>query len=198
MKIEMKSPAQREQEVVKGLADNRTVSAKVKIYFEDISSKGMKKLGGFMKKIFGVFLLAVLLLVAGTAQAQEPVQGLQVTTPFETGITGLWFPGDDTIAGGVNFTAVRVKYCDFDFPTICKIAVDLDGVIAKEVNADKETLYGPGVKVNYDIDMINDTGFTFKPSIGLTFLKNADNFDMQNVLQDWRFAIYGNVILYKF
>ena len=165
-----------------------------------------------MRKIFGVLLLAVLLLGFGTAQAEETISvtegflnvesmgpvGLQVTTPFETGITGLWFPGDDTIAGGVNFTALRVKYCDFDFLTLCKIAVDLDGVIAKEVNADKETLYGPGIKVNYDIDMINDTGFTFKPSIGLTFLKNADDFDMKEVLQDWRFAIYGNVILYKF
>lgn len=55
MKIEMKSPAQREQEVIKGLTEDKTVSAKVKIYFGDIKN--------FFKKF--KWLGLVLLLLAG-------------------------------------------------------------------------------------------------------------------------------------
>jgi len=60
-------------------------------------------------------------------------------------------------------------------------------------------LSGPGLKVNYDVDMVDKSGFTFKPSIGLTTLRNIEGLNMaSDILKNWRVAIYGSVVLYKF
>lgn len=126
-------------------------------------------------------------------------QGFSVTSPMETGITAFYFPSNKTIAGGIAETVLRVKWTDVDFPTLSKITTDLDVNIAKEVNESKGTLYGPGLKLNYDVDMVNDSGFTFKPSIGLTALRNIEGLNTAtDVLKNWRLAIYGNIVLYKF
>jgi hypothetical protein len=129
----------------------------------------------------------------------EDVQGFSLKSPMETAVTAFYFPSDKTIAGGIAETVLRAKWTDTDFPTLSKITVDLDVNIAKEVNENKDTLYGPGLKVNYDVDMVNDTGFTFKPSIGLTALRNIEGLNTaSDILKNWRLAIYGNIVLYKF
>ena len=125
--------------------------------------------------------------------------GWSVTMPFKAGVTGFWFPSDNTFAGGVNLTAVSLRYNSPENPTLSKMSLDLDGTLAKEFNETNETLYGLGVKVNYAKDMTSKTGVTFEPSIGVTALRNLKGVEkFSDIFRDYKFAIYGNVVLYKF
>ena len=133
-----------------------------------------------------ILLVAVLMLGCfSTAHAE-----INVSMPMETTVTGFWFPTDDTIAVGVNHTVLRVAHSNLP-----KFSLDLDGTLAKEVNEAKDTLAGVGVKVNYHINKTTETGFVFMPSIGLTALKNIKGF--KDIAEDWKLAVYGSVILYK-
>ena len=73
--------------------------------------------------------------------------------------------------------------------------MDFDGTLAKEVNADKDNLAGIGVKLAYNIQKVDKAGFAFIPSLGITALNNVKSF--KTVLQDYRIAIYGTAVLYK-
>lgn len=155
-----------------------------------------------MKKMMMMMLLII--ATAGIGFADDTViagdiQGFSITTPFETGVTAFYFPTDKTIAGGISETVLRARWVDTDFPTLSKIAVDLDLNIAKEVNEAGNSLYGPGLKVNYDVDMLNDSGFVFKPSVGITAVRNLKGLNtVADVIKDFRVAIYGSIVLYKF
>ena len=135
-----------------------------------------------------VFFLITILLVtffAVSAQAE-----FKVEFPMETNATAFWFPTDDTFAMGISHTVLRVSH-----PDIPKITLDFDGTLAKEVNADKDNLAGIGVKLAYNIQKVDKSGFAFIPSLGITALNNVKSF--KTVLQDYRIAVYGTVILYK-
>jgi hypothetical protein len=137
--------------------------------------------------------------VPTTAAVADAEKGWILTTPFKTGVTGFWFPTDNTFAGGLNVTALSVRYISAENPTLSKISLDLDGTIAKEFNAANETLYGIGIKANYAKDMTSKTGLMFEPSIGATALRNLKGITgWPDIFRDYRFAIYGTVVLYKF
>lgn len=141
-----------------------------------------------MKKIAIMVILAIVALT-GTIYASD----FSVSVPMETGATAYWFPGDNTFAAGVSETVLRMKYAKLD-----KFSLDLDGTLAKEVNADSDTLYGIGCKVNYNIAYTNSSGITFEPSIGVTALRNMKNITKAaDLLNDYRIAIYGNMVLYR-
>jgi len=147
-----------------------------------------------MKKI----LLAVLMILCFAIPVMA-ADGWNVTMPFETGITAFWFPTDNTIAGGLSETVLRVKYIDANRPILSKFSLDLDGTLAKEVNEAQDTLYGLGFKVNYHVAMTSSSGFTFEPSIGVTALRNLKGINtMSDVFKDYKIAVYGNIVLYKF
>ena len=154
-----------------------------------------------MRKTVISLLIILLISFIGCkkAEAGEGTDGFKITIPMETSITAFYFPSDSTIAGGIAETILRVKWTDVDYPTASKLTLDIDVNIAKEVNKNKDTLYGPGIKLNYDVDMVNDTGFMFKPSLGLTVLRNTEGLNVSgDVLKNWRLAIYGSIVLYKF
>jgi hypothetical protein len=152
-----------------------------------------------MKKLIMLLMVVMLIATAGMSYAGEGTDGFSVTIPLETSVTAFYFPTDNTVAGGIAETVLRVKWTDVDYPTMSKFTLDLDANIAKEVNETKETLYGPGIKVNYDVDEIDKSGVTFKPSIGITALRNAKDLnEAADILKNWRVAIYGNIVLYKF
>jgi len=138
-----------------------------------------------MHKLLILLVVVLMLGCFSTAQAE-----VNVSMPMETTITGFYFPTDDTIAVGVNHTVLRVAHS-----ALPKFSIDLDGTLAKEVNEAKDTLAGAGVKVNYHINRTTETGFVFMPSIGLTGLKNIKSF--KDIAEDWKLAVYGSVILYK-
>ncbi len=147
-----------------------------------------------MKKI----LLTVLMILCFTVPAMA-TDGWNVTMPFETGVTAFWFPTDNTIAGGLSETVLRIQYIDVNRPMLSKFSLDLDGTLAKEVNEAQDTLYGLGVKVNYHVVATSSSGITFEPSIGVTALRNLKGInDISDILKDYKIAIYGNVVLYKF
>ena len=109
---------------------------------------------------------------------------------METNITGFWFPTDNTFAMGVSHTVLRLSHSD-----IPKVTLDVDGTLAKEINIDKDNLAGVGVKLAYNIQKVDKEGFAFIPSLGITALNNVRK--LGSILQDYRIAVYGTVILYK-
>lgn len=154
-----------------------------------------------MRKAVISLLLVLLIGIVGCkkAEAMEGTDGFSVTVPMETAITAFYFPSDETIAGGIAETVLRVKWVDSAWPTMSKFTLDIDANIAKEINEAKDTLYGPGIKLNYDVDMVNDTGFVFKPSIGITALRSLKGLNsVADIVKDFRLAIYGSIVLYKF
>ncbi len=159
-----------------------------------------------MKKIALICMVLMLIAFASCekpAQAEEIMlvegQGLSLTMPFETGVTAFWFPSDNTIAGGISETFLRVKYVDVNHPTLSKFSIDLDGTLAQEINEGHDSLYGIGIKVNYKIAMESPTGIAFEPSIGITALRNLRGINVAgDIFRDYKLAIYGNIVLYKF
>ena len=137
-----------------------------------------------MKKI--LLAVVMVLCMAGFAQASE----FSVTMPMETTASGFWFPTDDTIAVGISHTVARLAYSGLP-----KVSLDLDGTLAKEVNEEKDNLAGIGIKINYHVQKATDTGFVFLPSLGVTALTNIKN--IKDVLKDYKIAVYGTMILYK-
>lgn len=129
--------------------------------------------------------LVLVLCLAVVAQAE-----FKVEFPMETTITGFWFPSDDTVAAGVSHTALRVSHS-----AVPNFSLDLDGTLAKEINVAKDNLVGIGVKVTYNIKKADTTGFVFMPSVGVTALNNIQNF--KTMFQDYRIAVYGTILLYK-
>jgi len=143
-----------------------------------------------MKKlIISVLVVMLLMMFVGCKKAEA--NDFTITVPMETGITGFWFPDDDTIAGGVSLTVMRLQHAQIE-----KFSLDLDGTLAKEINENKDTLAGIGVKVNYLVGQTNEAGLVFEPSIGVTLLNNVKAFE--DVITGFRVAIYGNIVLYKF
>ena len=132
-----------------------------------------------------LILLVAVLMFAGVAQAE-----INVSMPMETTATAFWFPTDDTIAVGVSHTVLRVAHTNLP-----KFSLDLDGTLAKEVNEAKDNLAGIGAKINYHVNKATETGFVFVPSVGVTALKNVKN--IKDIAEDWRVAVYGSLILYK-
>lgn len=185
-------PLDRQERIERKLRGQKTLTAKVSLSF--------KTLGGVMKKVFkvfGVILVMSLLFAFGCKEAQA--EGFEISTPLETGVTAFWFPEDNTLAGGISFTALRFKYVSPNLPTLSKIAIDLDGTVAKEINETQDTLYGIGAKASYDVDVIDQTGFVFKPSLGITALRDIHGIrEAGDLLKDFKFAVYGTVVLYKF
>lgn len=156
-----------------------------------------------MRKFLGFLMVAMLLLTGSAFAADTPApiveKGWILTMPFKTGVTGFWFPTDNTFAGGLNVTALSVRYISAENPTLSKISLDLDGTVAKEFNVANETLYGIGIKANYAKDMTSKTGVMFEPSIGITALRNLKGITAwQEIFRGYKFAFYGNVVLYKF
>ena len=141
------------------------------------------------KRLIISVLVVMLLMLAGCKKAEA--SDFTITVPMETGITGFWFPDDDTIAGGVSLTVMRLQHAKIE-----KFSLDLDGTLAKEINENKDTLAGIGVKVNYLVGQTNEAGLVFEPSIGVTLLNNVKAFE--DVITGFRVAIYGNIVLYKF
>lgn len=136
-----------------------------------------------MKKV--LLALVMVLMTACFAQAE-----FSLTMPMETTASGFWFPTDNTIAVGISHTVARLAYSGLP-----KVSLDLDGTLAKEVNEEKDNLAGIGVKINYHVQKATDTGFVFVPSIGVTALTNIKN--IKDVLKDYKIAVYGTMILYK-
>jgi hypothetical protein len=110
---------------------------------------------------------------------------------MQTGVTGYWFPQNDTIAVGTFLTVLRVEHSSLPLWSI-----DLDGTLTKEVNENKDTLAGIGLKLNYNVNYTDDTGFVFVPSLGVTVMNSIKSFD--TIVMDFRPAVYGSVVLYKF
>ena len=129
--------------------------------------------------------LIMVLCLVGIAQAE-----FKVEFPMETNVTGFWFPTDNSVAVGVSHTVIRVSHSNVD-----KFSLDLDATLAKEINADKDNLAGIGLKVNYNIQKADKTGFVFTPSIGITALNNVKSF--ATMFQDYRIAAYGTLLLYR-
>jgi hypothetical protein len=159
-----------------------------------------------MKKIILAVLMFVLIAsiggMGGSAFAEDTpkeVLGWDVTMPFKTGVTAFYFPSDSTFAGGLNTTVLSVRNNNPVNPTLSKITFDLDATVAQEFNENNDTLYGLGFKVNYAQNITSKSGVMFEPSIGVTALRNLKGINtFADVCRDYRFAIYGNVVLYKF
>lgn len=127
------------------------------------------------------------------AITQATEEGFKVTSPFETGAVGFWFPGDGTFAMGLSQTFLRVEHT-----SIPKLSLDLDATIAQEINEGKDTLAGIGAKLNYNVQKVTSTGFVFAPSLGITALNNfAKNKAIKDIAQNFKIAIYGTILLYK-
>lgn len=162
-------------------------------------------MGKLLLVVMSVLLVMGLSLpvFAEDAPVAEPL-GWNASFFNGTGVTAFWFPTDNTIAAGLNTNILRFKNNDPNNPTLSKISFDLDATIAKEFNEAKDTLYGLGVKVNYNQAMTSKTGVVFEPSIGLTALKSFKKTDDNklekavDLVRDLKVAIYGNIILYKF
>lgn len=114
----------------------------------------------------------------------------RIEYPAETNVTAFWFPSDNSLAAGVSHTVLRISHTDID-----KFSLDLDGTLAKEINTEKDNLAGIGIKLSYNITKVDKTGFTFIPSLGITALNNIKS--LKTVLQDYRIAIYGTAIMYR-
>jgi hypothetical protein len=154
-----------------------------------------------MKRIAIILILAMVALIGLTSisYAEDDAQGWNLTAPFETGVTAFYFPTDSTIAGGVSETVLRIRFVDVNRPILSRLSLDLDGTLAQAVNQDKDTLYGVGFKVNYDINMYGPSGVTFEPSIGITALRNAKNISgLSDLMKDYKIALYGTIVLYRF
>lgn len=143
-----------------------------------------------------LFVICIILCSFGIAYSADELfvigENITIKMPMESSAVGMYFPTDETIAVGLSYTAFRIQHTGLkDF------SLDIDGTVAKEVNENKDTLAGIGLKVNYNVQQVDEeTGFVFVPSIGVTALNNIKSFD--TVLQDYRIAIYGTMILYKF
>jgi hypothetical protein len=121
------------------------------------------------------------------------VKKFTVTSPMETNVVGFWFPSDGTFAVGLSQTFLRIEHT-----SIPKLSLDLDFTIAQEVNENKDTLAGIGVKLNYNSKKADSTGFVFIPSLGITALNDfAKNKAFKEIAQNIRIAIYGSILLYK-
>lgn len=140
--------------------------------------------------VFSVIIMLILTFCVLEAQAESNVS---VTFPMETGATAFWFPSDGTYAVGLAHTFLRVKY-----GAIPNMQLDVDATVAREVNQDKDTLAGVGVKVGYKPSTGTLTGFAFEPSIGVTALNNwTKSKILSEILQNYRIAIYGTILLYR-
>ena len=165
--------------------EQRPIKVELKI---PLSFKMIKeKIGGFMKKLLSLVTVMLVLVSFGIAQAGE---GFSISIPMETTATAFWFPTDDTVAVGISHTVLRAAHS-----SLPSFSLDLDGTLAKEVNEAKDNLAGIGLKVNYHVQKATEAGFVFVPSVGVTALKNVKNF--KDIALDWRVAVYGSVILYK-
>ena len=157
-----------------------------------------------MKKlILVVIMFLVIGGMGGSALAEDapPVEplGWNLTYFNGTGITAFYFPTDSTIAGGLNTNLSRVSNNDPANPFLSKLSIDLDATIAKEFNEAKDTLYGLGLKLNYAQTMTSKSGIVFEPSIGATALRNMKDIkEFSDAFRNFKFALYGNVVLYKF
>lgn len=135
--------------------------------------------------VFGI--ITILLVMFFTLEAKAE---FKLEYPMETTVTAFWFPSDDTFAAGISHTVLRLSHSD-----IPKFSLDLDGTLAKEINVNKDNLAGVGVKINYNLQKTDKTGFTFIPSLGITALNNIKSF--RTILQDYRIAVYGTAIMYR-
>jgi hypothetical protein len=154
-----------------------------------------------MRKLVLAVLMFLLVMVFSIPVFAEnaPVLGWDISMPFKTGVTAFYFPTNSTYAAGVSTTIVSIKNNDPINPVLSKFSFDLDATIAQEFNETNDTLYGLGMKINYEKNMISKTGVTFTPSIGVTALKNLKGVNTgAELVRDYRFAIYGNIVLYKF
>lgn len=158
----------------------------------------MRKLLLAVMSVLLVMGLSLPVFAEDTPAPAEPL-GWNLSFFNGTGVTAFWFPTDNTIAGGLNTNLARVKNNDPVNPTLSKISIDLDATIAKEFNEAKDTLYGVGIKVNYAQSITNQSGFAFEPSIGVTALRNMEGInEISDMFRNFKFAVYGNVVLYKF
>lgn len=150
-----------------------------------------------MKKVAIILVIMMLAVFGGTICVNAG--GFEITAPFETGVTAFYFPTDNTIAGGVSETVLRLRYNDETHLLLQKLSLDLDGTLAQEINVEKDTLYGLGVKLNYDTEMLSNTGIVFQPSVGVTALRNMKGINtVSDIFREYKIAVYGNIVLYRF
>lgn len=141
--------------------------------------------------VFGLFVILFTAFFAAEVKAEG--KQFSVTFPMETGATAFWFPGDGTYAVGLAHTFMRVKYA-----AIPNVQLDVDATVAQEVNQGRDTLAGIGVKVGYKPSAGQLTGFAFEPSLGVTALNNlAKGKAISEILQNYRVAVYGTILLYR-
>ena len=150
-----------------------------------------------MKEIFiALLMLLLILLIPQFVKASEiePVKdGFAITFPMETGAVGFWFPRDGTFAGGLSHTFMRIGHSD-----IPKVTVDFDGTIAQQINKDGNTLGGLGIKLNLNIKELEEKGFTFIPSLGVTALNDWTQYKTaKDILSHYEIAVYGTLVQYK-
>ena len=152
-----------------------------------------------MKKIVITFILLLFISFVpqlASAEMEEIIatnEVFNVIFPMETGAVGFWFPTSGAFAAGVSHTFMRISHSDIE-----SISLDFDGTIAQEVNQDKDTLGGIGVKFNFDVLPSDKEGFTFLPSIGVTALNNFAEFKkFDDIMDNYEVAVYGTLLLYR-
>ena len=146
-----------------------------------------------MKHFAGYMVTAIIIILLACFFVSNAKAETTITFPQETGVTAFWFPNSGTYAMGLAHTWIRVQHS-----ILPKIQLDGDITIAQEVNQDKDTLLGLGVKVAYKPSKNEITGFAFEPSIGITLLNNFQKFKAFNdIYQNYEAAIYGTLLLYR-
>ena len=167
-----------------------------------LSKKEDSMIKDLLTAVFLVFAFLALFAISSFAADAVPAAttdvvvlqtgGFTITSPMETSAVGFWFPGDGTFAAGIAHTVLRARH-----EAVPKLHLDIDGVIAQEVNQDKDTLAGVGFKLAYESN-VTKAGFTFEPSLGLTALNNFAKWKTaDDILRNYRVAVYGSLLLYK-
>ena len=154
-----------------------------------------------MKKLLMIvmLLISLLMMLSTGAFAGDVEKGFILSYPMETAVTAFYFPTDKTIAGGISETVVRIKYISAENSTLSKIYLDLDGTLAKEFTEAQDSLYGIGIKAKYGVHMTSKTGMAFEPSIGVTALRSLKGINKaSDVARNYRLALYGDIVLYRF
>jgi len=140
--------------------------------------------------ICSLITILVVMFFAINAKAENK---FEVTFPMETGATAFWFPSDGTYALGLAHTVIRVTHT-----SIPNIQLDADATIAQEINIDKDTLGGLGIKLGYKPSQGKLIGFAFEPSLGITFLNDFTKFKkVEDIFTNYKIAVYGTVLLYR-
>lgn len=141
-----------------------------------------------------IVTLIVLLVCSSFCYAQEAEKGFSVTSPMETSAVGFWFPNSGAYAGGVSHTFLRLTHS-----AITWASLDADGTLAQEINQDKDTMWGLGLKGNLSIwKASTEKGFSFLPSIGATAMNNFSKFKtLKDILENYEISVYGTLLMYR-